>query len=192
MNRTPNYRVWHKIEKRFVELRTINFEKQDISYDAYREANYEDISSFEDVVFQQWTGFVDRNGKYVYEGDFLGEKFEAIEFYDGKFIVNLKGARTFELEEFWEDGLKPEVIGNIFELPCNPDHNGECLVCDEPLDGCPFLSKEPEYHLSPKNNEWLKKKEKTQEELQKFVKHDRMWQKPLVSLTVDNSNLMKK
>jgi uncharacterized phage protein (TIGR01671 family) len=31
-----------------------------------------------------------------------------------------------------------EVVGNIFELPCNPDHNGECLVCDEPLDGCPF------------------------------------------------------
>ena len=38
---------------------------------------------------------------------------------------------------------------------------------------------DPEYHLSPKNNEWLKKKEKTQEELQKLVKHDPMWQKPL-------------
>jgi hypothetical protein len=29
MNRIPNYRVWHKIEKRFVKLKTINFEKQE-------------------------------------------------------------------------------------------------------------------------------------------------------------------
>ena len=32
-----------------------------------------------------------------------------------------------------------EVIGNIFQLPCNPDHNGECLVCDCWLSDCPFL-----------------------------------------------------
>jgi hypothetical protein len=32
-----------------------------------------------------------------------------------------------------------EVIGNIFQLPCNPDHNGECLVCDAWLSDCPFL-----------------------------------------------------
>lgn len=31
-----------------------------------------------------------------------------------------------------------EVVGNIFQLPCNPDHNGECLVCDAWLDSCPF------------------------------------------------------
>jgi hypothetical protein len=31
-----------------------------------------------------------------------------------------------------------EVIGNIFQLPCNPDHNGECLVCDCWLSDCPF------------------------------------------------------
>jgi len=35
-----------------------------------------------------------------------------------------------------------EVVGNIFGLPCNPDHNGECLVCDEWLDGCPFNTNE--------------------------------------------------
>ena len=28
------------------------------------------------------------------------------------------------------------------KLPCNPDHNGECLVCDEPLDGCPLNKKD--------------------------------------------------
>jgi hypothetical protein len=24
-------------------------------------------------------------------------------------------------------------------MPCNPDHNGECLVCDHWLSDCPFL-----------------------------------------------------
>jgi len=24
------------------------------------------------------------------------------------------------------------------KLPCNPDHNGECLVCDAWLSDCPF------------------------------------------------------
>ena len=24
------------------------------------------------------------------------------------------------------------------KLPCNPDHNGECLVCDNLLDSCPL------------------------------------------------------
>jgi uncharacterized phage protein (TIGR01671 family) len=115
MNRIPNYRVWHKIEKRFVELRSIDFEKKNIGYDAFREVNYYDISPFNDVVFQQWTGFVDRNGNRVYEGDFLEEKFEAIEFHNGKFIVNLKGARTFDLEEFFKEWVKPEVTGNVFE-----------------------------------------------------------------------------
>jgi len=28
------------------------------------------------------------------------------------------------------------------KLPCNPDHNGECLVCDCWLSDCPFLNKE--------------------------------------------------
>jgi len=29
-----------------------------------------------------------------------------------------------------------EIVGNIFELPCKPDHNGECLVCDNWLEDC--------------------------------------------------------
>ena len=115
MNKIPNYRVWHKIEKRFVDLRTIDFELQSIGYDCYREAHYYDVAKFDEIVFQQFTGFVDRNGKDIYEGDFLGEKFDPITFYEGKFIARLRGARLFDLEEFWEDGQEPEVIGNIFE-----------------------------------------------------------------------------
>ena len=36
---------------------------------------------------------------------------------------------------------KLEVIGNIFQLPCKPDHNGECIHCDCWLTDCQFLKK---------------------------------------------------
>jgi uncharacterized phage protein (TIGR01671 family) len=146
MNRIPNYRVWHKIEKRFVELRSIDFEKKNIGYDAFREANYEDISSFDDVVFQQFTGLYDKNKKPIYEGDRVRFGYTENEDFFGE-VVWLEdrasfGVRYENITETFEDlGFVQklfEVVGNIFELPCNPDHNGECLVCDEWLDSCPF------------------------------------------------------
>ena len=43
--------------------------------------------------------------------------------------------------------LENEELRNIIEsltkgkLPCNPDHNGECLVCDNCLSDCPLAKK---------------------------------------------------
>ena len=147
MNKIPNYRVWHKIEKRFVDLRSIDFELESIGYDCQGEANYYDVAKFDEIVFQQWTGEYDMNRKEIYEGDiissysaeFINENFEAeIVFLDAGFHakVNEKDYRGV-----WS-GHDIEVMGNIFQLPCNPDHNGECLVCDSWLSDCPFLSKE--------------------------------------------------
>jgi uncharacterized phage protein (TIGR01671 family) len=72
-------------------------------------------------IIQQFTGFKDVNKKDIYEGDiFKGDyyKWDAVEFVDGKFVVNLKGARQYDLCELFDDrptGDYPEVIGNIFE-----------------------------------------------------------------------------
>ena len=113
-NRPLKFRAWDKLAKQFTYpdkgyqghyVLTLNGEF----------FNLQNGSGGDEYVVQQWTGFVDRNGKDVYEGDFFSQEFDPIIFLDGKFMTNLRGARLFDLEEFWEDGQEPEVIGNIFE-----------------------------------------------------------------------------
>jgi uncharacterized phage protein (TIGR01671 family) len=100
-----------------------------------------------EFIIQQWTGEYDKNRKEIYEGDiissysveFINENYEAeIVFIDAAFHAKVSEK---DYRGIWS-GDDIEVIGNIFQLPCNPDHNGECLVCDCWLSDCPFLIKE--------------------------------------------------
>ena len=38
--------------------------------------------------------------------------------------------------------LSSQIVSDGFRLPCNPDHNGECLVCDCWLSDCQFIKKD--------------------------------------------------
>ena len=79
----------------------------------------EDIKKQGRVIIR-FTGYKDQNGKEIYEGDiFKGRdyKWDPVEFMYGKFQVNLKGAKVYSLDELFEDGGCPEVIGNMFENP---------------------------------------------------------------------------
>lgn len=150
MNRIPNYRVWHKVEKRFIELRTIDFVFKTIGYDKAVWFNYWESQSFDNIIFQQFTGLKDSKGKEIYEGDrvrfgytgnvdFFGE----VIWLEDRASFGVRTKNAFETFEDLMDYMKYfEVVGNIFQLPCNPDHNGECLVCDCWLSYCPFLKKE--------------------------------------------------
>jgi hypothetical protein len=122
----PKFRVWDKKNKRFLSSEVNQFAilgngKLIVSdsdwFSGFQNANPDDY------IVQGFAGLQDKNGKGIYKGDIFkgGEyKWDAVEFEDAKFIVNLRGARVFDLCELFEDICEdyyPEVIGNIFENP---------------------------------------------------------------------------
>ena len=130
MNKIPNYRVWHKIEKRFVELIVIKIEKEQIGY--VDKSGAYDIASFKDIVFQQFTELYDKNKKPIYEGDrvrfgytgkvdFFGPQ-KSLDFFgeviwlEDRASFGVRSKNAFETFEDLMDYMKYfEVVGNIFE-----------------------------------------------------------------------------
>lgn len=89
-----------------------------------------------DLVIQQWTGLLDKNGREIYEGDIVS--YEAGEpnrndgsFYRGMSEVKFKNGAFWprpikeECEDSWYDyELRDlEIIGNIFENPLDNRSN---------------------------------------------------------------------
>jgi hypothetical protein len=131
MNRQLKFRAWDKLSKQFIY--------PDKGYQGHyvldlngRFQNLQNGSGGNEYVVQQFTGFKDSNGVDVYEGDRIRYNFY---YYDEVKWENNSWALLMSLKDF-------EVVGNVFQLPCNPDHNGECLVCDNWLSDCPFNKNE--------------------------------------------------
>ncbi len=140
MNRQLKFRIWDNEQKKFeyFELNNITVPDRLLTQDKFP--------------VQQFTELYDKNKKPIYEGDrvrfgytgnvdFFGE----VIWLEDRASFGVKTGNAFETFEGFMEVLDLfEVVGNIFELPCNPDHNGECLVCDAWLSDCPFSEQKDE------------------------------------------------
>ena len=140
MNRELKFRAWNDTKLNWIDVKECSYT------DLFEETSH----LYEDMVWQQFTGLKDKNGKEIYEGDrvrfgytgnvdFFGE----VIWLEDRASFGVRTGNAFETFEDLMDYMKYfEVVGNIFQLPCNPDHNGECLVCDCWLSDCVFNKKD--------------------------------------------------
>lgn len=127
----PRYRAWDKIRKTMYEvddIMYINFEENQICVKTLffeRASRYD----FDDVVLMQSTGFRDKNGKEIFEGDILKVTIpfncswlEVVFFNNDKAMfvskeVKRKVEETPLYDLFNTDIFEVEIIGNIHTNP---------------------------------------------------------------------------
>ena len=108
MKREIKFRVWDNLKKSFLKDKSvlIHTEKPFVQHD-------------QGHIFQQFTGFKDKNNKEIYEGDILqpeGLDKGIVEFCDGGFKLNAEQTSDFLCYLIYGgESVECEVIGNIFE-----------------------------------------------------------------------------
>ena len=66
-------------------------------------------------------------------------------YYGGSYGCNINnessGSKEFWLLNHIVQQYYPKVIGHVNKIPCEFDHNGECLFCDGWPSECPLIKK---------------------------------------------------
>ena len=115
-----DFRLWHKPSKSFVEIRgsflTANA-KDEIVFEKSLIVPIDD----ENIEIELWSGFLDKNGKKIYEGDILAhdngygiEYHSKVVFENGVFKITIIEHPAVEIIEDLRTGFVA-VVGNIHE-----------------------------------------------------------------------------
>ena len=121
----PKYRAWDKLTNKMFPVGIIDYTLRSVYIEEPNGLYVE--RDFDDIELMQFTGLKDKNGKEVFEGDFIkdSEDFIAQVIYDEKYVgfgldyqpafKDIKGLTvTFdELKNEYQNTF--EVIGNIWE-----------------------------------------------------------------------------
>lgn len=116
MNRPLKFRFWNCINNRWVEAYSILLNKGEVWAVEDKKVDVEN-HDIHQVVIQQFTGVIDKNGKEIFEGDIIIDRW----LRERKIKrVCWHGYYWNPFSEFYspdEDGDRYEVIGNIYENP---------------------------------------------------------------------------
>lgn len=112
--REIKFRAWDKLNKKMINIESINFQARRV----YRD----DVSyrNFNDTELMEYTGLKDMKGKEIYEGDIVIQNNKK-----HRVIFDEENARFCIRDDEFELGItfinhnneRMEVIGNIYENP---------------------------------------------------------------------------
>lgn len=134
MNREIKFRIWDKEKKRFLNRKEIH-DIGEFYYNGFM-GECEKTGECEEYSMQQFTGIKDKNGKEIYEGDIVHEKWnDGINFNEENQVMvwnekycawMMRGIKNWNKKsDKWDSYLghhekikdKFEVIGNLYENP---------------------------------------------------------------------------
>jgi hypothetical protein len=128
MRRGLIFRVWDEVNKKFYSQEVLNA----LPLEVFLASPY----------IQQYTGMNDKKGRPIFEGDIINGM---MDYGPGGFVERTSSVYWDNYSgyqwNFWNLSTI-KIVGNIFEPPCKPDHNGECLFCDSIISECEYKIRE--------------------------------------------------